>query len=182
MTKLHQVSHTPEVKKKSEKETSIANVKTELMSENFMALSIFSCIDRKCPYLIYSLEVMLVWLACVLASQPLLIFLILFLKHGRSSKHLQSRTTIGRKTATINEGGVYQMNWLASTHLFQANTSAWTVHSSRAKYPILLWKEKENCKLFIFPKLAKKYSVKQIWKSGQALTNMLKSKKRDHCL
>lgn len=41
-TKLHQVSHTPEVKKKSEKETSIENVKTELMSENFMALSIFT--------------------------------------------------------------------------------------------------------------------------------------------
>lgn len=104
----------------------------------------------------HSLEVMLVWLACVLASQPLLIFLILFLKHGRSSTHLQSRTTLGRKTATINEGGVYQMNWLASTHLFQANTSAWTVQSSRDKYPILLWKEKQNSKLFIFPNLAKK--------------------------
>lgn len=66
------------------------------------------------------------------------------------------------------------MNWLASTHLFQANTSAWTVHSSRAKYPILLCKEKENSKLFIFPNLAKKYLVKQIQKSGQALTKMLK--------
>lgn len=116
----------------------------------------FTYIDRKCPYLIYSLEVMLVWLVCVVASQPHLIFFILLLKHGRSSMHLQSRTTIGRKTATINEGGVYQINWLTSTHLFQANTSAWTVHSSRAKYPILLWKEKENSKLFIFSNLAKR--------------------------
>lgn len=131
----------------------------------------------------HSLEVMLVWLAWVLASQPPLIFLILFLKHGRSSTHLQSRTTLGRKTATINEGGVYQMNWLTSTHLFQANTSAWTVHSSRAKYPILLWKEKENSKLFIFSQLGKKaHAVKQIQKSRWVLTNMLKSKKRDHWL
>lgn len=127
-----------------------------LASEYFMVLSIFTYIDRKCPYLIYSLEVMLVWLVCVLSSQPHLIFFILFLKHGRSSMHLQSRTTIGRKTATINEGGVYQINWLTSTHLFQANTSAWTVHSSRAKYPILLWKEKENSKLFIFFNLPKR--------------------------
>lgn len=114
--------------------------------------------DRECPYLIYSLEVRLVWLVCVLASQPHLIFFILLLKHGRNSMHLQSRTTIGRKTATINEGGVYQINWLTSTHLFQANTSAWTVHSSRATYPILLWKKKDM-KSLIFSSLAKDYSV-----------------------
>lgn len=164
---------------KSDKDTSMKNMKTELASEHFTALSIFTYIDRKCPYFIYSLEVMLVWLVCVLASQPHLIFFILFLKHGRSSMPLQSRTTIGRKTATINEGGIYQINWLTSTHLFQANTSAWTVHSSRAKYPILLWKKKENSKLFIFSNLAKRLAfVKQIWKSGRALTNTL-SQRRD---
>lgn len=163
---------------KSEKETSMENVTTELAGQHFMALSRFSYIERKCPYLSYSLEVTLVWLVCVLSSQPHLIFFIFFLKHGRSSMHLQSRTTIGRKTATINEGGVYQINWFTSTHLFQANTSAWTVHSSRAKYPILLWKERENSKLF-FPTLQKKYFVKQTWKSGGASTNTHKSKKRD---
>lgn len=165
----------------SEKGTLMENMKTELVSEHFMVLSIFTCIDRECLYLIYSLEVVLPWLVCVLASQPHLIFFILFLKHGKSSMHLQSRTTIGRKTATINEGGVYQINWLTSAHLFQANTSAWAVHSSRAKYPILLWKEKENSKLF-FPTWQQEYSVKQIGKSRRASTNTLKSKKRDHWL
>lgn len=53
-------SHTRKVKMKSEKETSMETMKTELASEHFVALSIFTYTDRKSPYLIYSLEVMLV--------------------------------------------------------------------------------------------------------------------------
>lgn len=75
-------------------------------------------------HLIYSLEVICALLIIDLASQPDLIFCSLHLRHGNSKILLHAITTIGRKTAIINVGGVYQKNWPKSIHLFHANTSA----------------------------------------------------------
>lgn len=102
-------------------------------------------IEQKCcKQHFYNWEDSSVLLILVASSQPCLIFSIFFLKHGRSSMHLHTRTTIGRKTAIIKVGGVYHTNCFISTHLFQAKISACIVPSRRETIPSLLCKRKKN--------------------------------------
>lgn len=101
-------------------------------------------IEQKCcKQHFYNWEDSSVLLILVASSQPCLIFSIFFLKHGRSSMHLHTRTTIGRKTAIIKVGGVYHTNCFISTHLFQAKISACIVPSRRETIPSLLCKRKK---------------------------------------
>lgn len=97
------------------------------------------------------------------SSQPCLIFSIFFLKHGRNSIALHTRTTIGRKTAIIKLGGVYHTNCFISTHLFQAKINACIVPSRRATIPSLLCKRKKKLSWWrLVPKVFPSYLI-WIW-------------------
>lgn len=100
--------------------------------------------QKCCKQQFYNWEDISVLLNLVTSSQPCLIFSIFFLKHGRNSIALHTRTTIGRKTAIIKLGGVYHTNCFISTHLFQAKINACIVPSRRATIPSLLCKRKEK--------------------------------------